>query len=473
MKLKAFQQIALMLVTGVVGLCIGIAVMWNGPRTSAATVSGTDLILHEGVTATCEHAGVRDYWENPATNVYYSDANGVNVIDGDLETWKVIPQVEHKTNENCYHAHENPTCAKEGHQAYYSCAYGCGAIFTDIECKHEVTMVDVTLPKIAHTLNYVAHEDATCEHDGHEAHYVCAVCGATFKDAAGQISFNPIIKTQHNLIHHDAVAATCEQSGNIAYDECATCHRKFDANGNELTDGAEVLPAKGHCCSGNYYHAAKARTCTEDGNPEYWECNDCGKYFYDAALTHEMNPSVLDAYKATGHGEYILVYAPENRVDDTVPYRSYVGDLNGYVTYYKVCEHGCGDIKGYQQVRGYANLIDDGTAIYSYEIDANNQLVDVYTVNKTKLTDNSVAIKIDVAVNCSIYSNYAQYDQDGNLIATVNDFTDAVVEVSPDYVLTLNVQFDTEPSDGDYFVWKFDWDGDGIYEQTIKVVIAA
>jgi len=475
MKLKVFKQIAYLLVAGVAGLGIGIAIMWNGPRTSAATQSGHEheLVLHAGVEATCEHAGVRDYWECPVEHLYYSDAEGTNVIKENLATWKVIPQVAHKTNENCYHAHVNASCSAEGHQAYYTCVYGCGKIFTDAKCQHEVTLADVTLAKIAHSLSAVAYEEATCEHDGHEAHYACAACGATFADAEGKTAYNPIIKTQHNTTHYDYVAESCEEDGHIAYDECETCHRKFDTDGNELADGAEVLEAKGHTCTGNNHVDAKDTTCTENGNPEYYICNDCGKYFYDADLTNEMDPEVLNQapYLATGHGEYILVYAPENVADKTQidRYVNNVGNYvsGGYIIYNKVCEHGCGDTYGYQLVRDYANLLSTNATL-SYEWDANHKITaDVYTV-----TSRELAIQIDVAVNCSSYSQYKQYDQNGELVAEVTDFTDQVVTQGADEVLTLHVQFTADASSGDCLVWEFDWDGDGVYEQTIKVVLA-
>ena len=45
---------------------------------------------------------------------------------------------------------------------------------------------------------------------------------------------------------------------------------------------------------------AKAATCTEDGNIEYWYCPACGSYFSDAALTTEI--TLADTVvKAVGH----------------------------------------------------------------------------------------------------------------------------------------------------------------------------
>lgn len=45
---------------------------------------------------------------------------------------------------------------------------------------------------------------------------------------------------------------------------------------------------------------AKAATCTEDGNIEYWYCSVCGKYFADEALTEEITQEDT-IIKALGH----------------------------------------------------------------------------------------------------------------------------------------------------------------------------
>ena len=56
-------------------------------------------------------------------------------------------------------------------------------------------------------------------------------------------------------------------------------------------------------------HAAKAATCTENGNDAYWECDDCHKLFSDAAAQTEIEEPVV--YAALGHnwGDWTLVTA--------------------------------------------------------------------------------------------------------------------------------------------------------------------
>ena len=48
---------------------------------------------------------------------------------------------------------------------------------------------------------------------------------------------------------------------------------------------------KGKCNHSMQHISAKAATCTEDGNIEYWHCNECGKYFSDAEGKTEITLS--------------------------------------------------------------------------------------------------------------------------------------------------------------------------------------
>lgn len=56
------------------------------------------------------------------------------------------------------------------------------------------------------------------------------------------------------------------------------------------------------------YHAAKEATCTEEGNTEYWECTDCGKYYSDENAENEITDksSVIIPKKAHSWAETIL-----------------------------------------------------------------------------------------------------------------------------------------------------------------------
>ncbi len=98
-----------------------------------------------------------------------------------------------------------------------------------------------------------------------------------------------------NMKKVEAKAATCTEDGNIEYYHCSDCNKNFkDINGNEeVTD--VVVKATGHNMA---QVAAKAATCTEDGNIEYYHCPDCNKNFKDKDGKEEVADVVV---KATGH----------------------------------------------------------------------------------------------------------------------------------------------------------------------------
>ena len=92
---------------------------------------------------------------------------------------------------------------------------------------------------------------------------------------------------------------------------------------------------------------AKAATCTEDGNIEYWTCETCGKYFSDEALTQEIEKKDT-VIEAAGHGKTEL----KNEKEATCTAKGYTGD--------KVCTV-CGEVleKG-QAIPMLAHSYKDG-----------------------------------------------------------------------------------------------------------------
>ncbi|MBR0447750.1 MAG: carbohydrate binding domain-containing protein, partial [Clostridia bacterium] len=124
-------------------------------------------------------------------------------------------------------------------------------------------------------------DDATCT-----APKTCATCGATEGEALGH-SYNETAREE----------ATCGADGSVTY-TCANC-------GDSYTD---TIPATGEHvyfddCSAicevcgyereaghNVIHVeAKAATCTEMGNIEYWYCDVCGMAWLDEACTMNTN----------------------------------------------------------------------------------------------------------------------------------------------------------------------------------------
>ena len=103
----------------------------------------------------------------------------------------------------------------------------------------------------------------------------------------------------HKLTKTDAKAATCTEAGNEAYWTCSGCGKYFsDENGiNEIEKDSWVLKTLGHDMTKT---DAKAATCTEDGNNEYYTCSRCGGVFKDEAGTQATTVEA-EMLKKLGH----------------------------------------------------------------------------------------------------------------------------------------------------------------------------
>ena len=98
------------------------------------------------------------------------------------------------------------------------------------------------------------------------------------EEEKGEVKTN----TKHgpSFILHEAVPATCYTVGYPEYYECSICHKLFkDIGLTQETTLEELVISK--LTHNLIYHEAKAQTCTESGNKEYWQCSLCGHYFSD------------------------------------------------------------------------------------------------------------------------------------------------------------------------------------------------
>ncbi len=133
--------------------------------------------------------------------------------------------------------------------------------------------------------------------------------------------------TSHTLNKIEAKAATCTENGNKEYWTCEHCKKYF------LSDDANPETAKAVELSETVVPAshkltkveAKAATCTENGNKEYWTCEHCKKYF----LSDDANPETAKAVElsetilpALNHKNAIIQNASEPT--ETAP--GYSGD---------------------------------------------------------------------------------------------------------------------------------------------------
>ena len=101
----------------------------------------------------------------------------------------------------------------------------------------------------------------------------------------------------HKCVGCDEITGKAEHDweskteNNVKIDTCKVCQ----ATRTEVVSG----DATHHL----FRHIAKAATCTEEGNKEYWECVDknCGKYFSDSGAKNEITDRNSVKIPATGN----------------------------------------------------------------------------------------------------------------------------------------------------------------------------
>ncbi len=123
--------------------------------------------------------------------------------------------------------------------------------------------------------------DPTCTEPGLTPGKVCSLCKTVLE---GQ---EPIPALNHDPIRHDGKAPTCTESGWEEYETCSRCdHSTF----SELT-------AKGHSLT---KVERKEATADEEGNIEYYACDECGKYFSDETGEKEITSAETVLPKTEG-----------------------------------------------------------------------------------------------------------------------------------------------------------------------------
>ncbi len=100
-----------------------------------------------------------------------------------------------------------------------------------------------------------------CAHEYAEGSAICNNCGTP----CAHLHLGELIVPKE---------PTCTEAGNVAYHQCSDCHMYFDAEGNELAEGAWVLPALEH----NY----------KDGI-----CDVCDEYQKPEGEGTELNPYLI------------------------------------------------------------------------------------------------------------------------------------------------------------------------------------
>ena len=100
------------------------------------------------------------------------------------------------------------------------------------------------------------------------------------KKADGSDALGEVIKT---------VEPTCTEHGYTTH-ECSICHLIVKVYKDDVLKPHKLT-----------HHKAKAATCTEAGNIEYWQCSVCNKLFSDEATTKVITDATSLVIPAKGH----------------------------------------------------------------------------------------------------------------------------------------------------------------------------
>ena len=212
------------------------------------------------------------------------------------------------------------TCKEQGKKVVTASVTYQEEVYTSEE--HEIA-----LPLAPHTIEEVAAKAATCTVAGNKAHWTCSVCGKLFSDNEGEAETTldkvTVLANGHSYgtptwnwaeDHSTATATfTCKEGddtqtvdatiektatpGSCTSDGERTYTATVTFGGETYTDvKKETIPA-GHQLEAV---AAKAPTCTEDGNSSYYKCSECGRCTSDSKGEMEIDEASM-VLKAKGH----------------------------------------------------------------------------------------------------------------------------------------------------------------------------
>ena len=148
-------------------------------------------------------------------------------------------------------------------------------------------LTSITIPDSVTSIGEAAFSDCT------SLETISLSCGSTLKKSDFGKQGDLVSYASHILKKTAAKAATCTEDGNKEYWTCEHCKKYFlsDDTNPETAKAVEqsetVIPASHKLTKVE----AKDATCTEDGNIEYWTCEHCGKYF----LSDDTNPETAKA----------------------------------------------------------------------------------------------------------------------------------------------------------------------------------
>ena len=258
-----------------------------------------ELTKVERVEATCDSNGVMEHYACPECGGLFEDEAGTIQI---LPAQRVvIPALDHANVE--FFAEVPAQCHSLGMGAHWFCA-DCGNYYLDEALTQEVFERDLVLVAEAPELTKVERVEATCDSNGVMEHYACPECGGLFEDEAGTIQILPaqrvvIPALEHaNVEHFDEVPAQCHSQGMAEHWFCADCGNYYTdaALTHEVFERELILPATNPAL----VHVERVEPSCANGVIEHWRCEECGGAFEDEAGMHQILPAQRVIIPATG-----------------------------------------------------------------------------------------------------------------------------------------------------------------------------
>ena len=211
----------------------------EGERTLTCTVCGekkTETIAKDASNHADYGTELKNAQAATETSKGYTGDKVCKGCGAVLEKGKDIEPLGHKHTLTKSDA-KAPTCTEKGNIEYYTCS-GCKKIFSDAAGTKEIT--DVTVPAKGHQYGeWKVEKEATETKSGLKSR-VCKVCGNKEEKIIEPLGH------KHTLTKTNAKAPTCTEKGNIEYYTCSGCKKIFsDKEGaKEIND--VTVPAKGH-----------------------------------------------------------------------------------------------------------------------------------------------------------------------------------------------------------------------------------
>ncbi len=281
--------------------CSACGHQWN--------INYTDALGHDYTQKIYDEAHLKSAANCEQANVYYYDCSRCdkNAKDEtDTEKYTTLTYISGEVRKHDFHNKvddkylaDEATCFAAA-KYFTSCKYeDCGKSSEEVYGVGNGTKFS-SGTALAH--NWAEVEDAKylatkadCANDA-TYYYECSLCKNSSKDYGDGATWTDVdSKSGHSMAYTAAKAATCYEAGNLEYWYCDTCKKYYkDAEGTDayLGQSETVIKKREHDLA---TFSFKDHTCEEDGHPAYVDCKyeDCD---------YTTLPAVLpNGYKATGH----------------------------------------------------------------------------------------------------------------------------------------------------------------------------